>query len=139
MIPFLKTSSHNLMILMIQKTSVVPRSSENTPQSVMSDKIGCSREVDEIVQFTPVFIQSWISLLSVSIFPHSVLSQILRHLVDMTLSLVHQASGVLPGCCDFLRIEKVGNEEIRARAGVVNISEKIRDTRLKWFGRMEKD
>ena len=31
------------------------------------------------------------------------------------------------------RIEKIRNEEIRARAGVGNISEKIREARLRWF------
>ena len=36
------------------------------------------------------------------------------------------------------RIEKIGNEEIRARAGVANISEKIREVRLRWLGRVER-
>ena len=32
------------------------------------------------------------------------------------------------------RIENIRNEEIRARAGVANISEKIREARLRWLG-----
>ena len=32
------------------------------------------------------------------------------------------------------RIEKIRNEEIRARAGAANISEKIREVRLIWLG-----
>ena len=35
-------------------------------------------------------------------------------------------------------IENVRNEEIRARIGVANINEKIRDTILKWLGHEEK-
>ena len=31
------------------------------------------------------------------------------------------------------RIEKIRNEEIRPRAGVANISEKIREARLRWL------
>ena len=30
-------------------------------------------------------------------------------------------------------IEKIGNEEIRTRAGVANISEKIKEEKLKWL------
>ena len=36
------------------------------------------------------------------------------------------------------RIEKIRNEDIRARAGVANISEEIRETRLRWLGHMER-
>ena len=36
------------------------------------------------------------------------------------------------------RIEKTRNEEMRARAGVANISEKIREARLKWLGLVER-
>ena len=36
------------------------------------------------------------------------------------------------------RIEKIRNEEIRARAGVANISRKIREARLTWLGHVEK-
>ena len=36
------------------------------------------------------------------------------------------------------RIEKIRNEEIRARAGVANISEKIREARLRWLGHVER-
>ena len=36
------------------------------------------------------------------------------------------------------RIEKIGNEEIRTRTGVVNISEKIREARLRWLGHVER-
>ena len=32
------------------------------------------------------------------------------------------------------RIEKIWNEGITARADMANISEKIRETRLKWIG-----
>ena len=34
------------------------------------------------------------------------------------------------------RIEKIRTEEIRARAGVANISEKIREVRLGWLERL---
>ena len=34
------------------------------------------------------------------------------------------------------RIEKVRTEEIRARAGVGNIREKIREARLRWLGQV---
>ena len=37
------------------------------------------------------------------------------------------------------RIEKMRNEEIRARAGVAVISETIRETRLGWLGEKEKE
>ena len=36
------------------------------------------------------------------------------------------------------RIEKIRNEEIIARAGVANTSEKIRETRLRWLGHVER-
>ena len=36
-------------------------------------------------------------------------------------------------------IEKIGNEEIRARAGVANISKKIRVTKLRWLGHVERN
>ena len=36
------------------------------------------------------------------------------------------------------RIEKIRNEEIIARPGVANISEKIREVRLRWLGRVER-
>ena len=36
------------------------------------------------------------------------------------------------------RIEKIGTEEIRARAGVANISEKIREMRLSLLGHVER-
>ena len=36
------------------------------------------------------------------------------------------------------RIEKIRNEEIRARAGVANISEKIREVRLRWLSHVER-
>ena len=35
------------------------------------------------------------------------------------------------------RIEKIRTEEIRARAGVANIGEKIREVRPRWLGRKE--
>ena len=35
-------------------------------------------------------------------------------------------------------IEKSRNEEIRARAGAANISEKIREARLRWLGHVER-
>ena len=37
------------------------------------------------------------------------------------------------------RIEKIMNGEIRARAGVTNISEKIREARLRWLGHVERN
>ena len=37
-----------------------------------------------------------------------------------------------------LRIEKIRNEEIRARAGWENISGKIREDRLRWLGHVER-
>ena len=36
------------------------------------------------------------------------------------------------------RIEKIRNEEIRARTGVVNMSEKIRETKLTLLGLVER-
>ena len=36
------------------------------------------------------------------------------------------------------RIEKIRTEEIRARAGVANISGNIREARLRWLGRVLK-
>ena len=36
------------------------------------------------------------------------------------------------------RIEKIRNEEIRARAGVANIREKIREARLRWLSHVER-
>ena len=36
------------------------------------------------------------------------------------------------------RIEKIRNEDIRARAGVANISEKIKEARLRWLGHVER-
>ena len=36
------------------------------------------------------------------------------------------------------KIEKTRTEEIRARPGVVNISEKIREARLRWLGHVER-
>ena len=36
------------------------------------------------------------------------------------------------------RIEKIRNEEIRARSDVANISEKIREARLRWLGHVER-
>ena len=35
-------------------------------------------------------------------------------------------------------VEKIGTEEIRTRAGVANISEKIREARLRWLGHVER-
>ena len=37
------------------------------------------------------------------------------------------------------RIEKIRNEEIRARADVANISEKIREARLRWLGHVARE
>ena len=34
------------------------------------------------------------------------------------------------------RIEKTRNEDIRARAGMANTSEKIREARLRWLGHL---
>ena len=39
---------------------------------------------------------------------------------------------------DGKRIEKINNEEMRARAGVANITEKIREGRLRWLGHLER-
>ena len=36
------------------------------------------------------------------------------------------------------RTEKIRNEEIRARAGVANISGKIREARVGWLGHVER-
>ena len=36
------------------------------------------------------------------------------------------------------RTGKIRNEEIRAGAGVANISEKIREARLRWLGHLER-
>ena len=36
------------------------------------------------------------------------------------------------------RIEKIGNEEIRAREGLANISKKIREARPRWLGHVER-
>ena len=37
------------------------------------------------------------------------------------------------------RIEKIRNEEIRARADVANIGEKTREARLRWLGHVERN
>ena len=47
----------------------------------------------------------------------------------MTLQILH--------CID-VRIEKTRNEEIGARAGLENISEKIREARLRLLGLVER-
>ena len=36
------------------------------------------------------------------------------------------------------RIERIIKEEIRARAGVTNISDNIREARLRWLGNVER-
>ena len=36
-------------------------------------------------------------------------------------------------------IEKIRIEEIRAKAGVANINENIRDARLRWLGHVERN
>ena len=36
------------------------------------------------------------------------------------------------------RIEKIRTEEIRAKSGVANVSEKIREVRLRWLGYVER-
>ena len=36
------------------------------------------------------------------------------------------------------RIEMIRTEEIRARAGVADISEKIREARLRWLGHVDR-
>ena len=36
------------------------------------------------------------------------------------------------------RIEKIRKEEIRARAGVANMGETIREARLRWLGHVER-
>ena len=36
------------------------------------------------------------------------------------------------------RIEKIRNEEIRARTGVANISERMREVRLRFFGNKQR-
>ena len=36
------------------------------------------------------------------------------------------------------RVERIRNEEIRARACVANISEKVREARLRWLGHVER-
>ena len=36
------------------------------------------------------------------------------------------------------RIEKIGNEEVRATAGLANISEKLREAILRWLGHVER-
>ena len=35
-------------------------------------------------------------------------------------------------------IEKIRNEETRSRSGVANMSEKIREARLRWLGHVER-
>ena len=41
-------------------------------------------------------------------------------------------------CVHIKRIEKISNEEIRTMAGVTNISQYIRETRLRWLGHVER-
>ena len=36
------------------------------------------------------------------------------------------------------RIEKIRNKNIRVRARVINVKEKIRETRLRWLGHIER-
>ena len=40
--------------------------------------------------------------------------------------------------CGIDRIEKIRNADIRARAGVANISEKIKESILIWLGDVER-
>ena len=41
-------------------------------------------------------------------------------------------------CVHLKRIEKISKEEMSARAGVANISQKIRETRLRWLGHVKR-
>ena len=41
---------------------------------------------------------------------------------------------ILRGMMRIKKIEKIRNEEIRARTGLANISEKIGEARLRWLG-----
>ena len=45
---------------------------------------------------------------------------------------------MLRGMMGIKRIVMIWTEEIRARTGVANISEKIIDARLRWLGRVER-
>ena len=40
--------------------------------------------------------------------------------------------------CSFTRLDRVRNEVIRSLAGVAPIEEKLRETRLRWFGHVKR-
>ena len=40
--------------------------------------------------------------------------------------------------CGFTRLDRIRNEVIRERVGVAPIEEKLRETRLRWFGHIKK-
>jgi len=39
--------------------------------------------------------------------------------------------------CGFTRLDRTRNEVIREKVGVAPIEEKLRDTRLRWFGHVK--
>ncbi|KAK8937382.1 hypothetical protein KSP39_PZI012099 [Platanthera zijinensis] len=40
--------------------------------------------------------------------------------------------------CGHMRLDKIRNEFIRDKTGVASIAEKIRETRLRWFGYIQR-
>jgi len=40
--------------------------------------------------------------------------------------------------CDYTRLDRIRNVVIRERVGVAHIEEKLRETRLRWFGHVKR-
>ena len=69
---------------------------------------------------------------------HDLLHTVASNMVKVSYALTHSATAAVNEMMGIKRIETIRNEEIRARAGVANISEKIRDAKLRWLGRVER-
>ena len=58
--------------------------------------------------------------------------------VNNSFFLERTEMGILRWMMEIKRIKKIRNEDITAREGVANISEKIREARLRWLGHVER-